>query len=63
MSDRGDSRDSPTNLGLNASFLINSSNHINNESVPPGRETAILSLMLMLGTVWLGHTLYQFKKR
>ncbi|XP_072475861.1 solute carrier family 4 member 11 isoform X2 [Notamacropus eugenii] len=62
MSDRGDPRNSPTDLGLNASFLINSSNHIDNESVPPGRETAILSLMLMLGTVWLGHTLYQFKK-
>ncbi|XP_062992138.1 solute carrier family 4 member 11 [Elgaria multicarinata webbii] len=27
-----------------------------------GRETAVLSLMLMLGTLWLGHTLYQFKK-
>uniref|UniRef100_A0A4W3GXR7 Solute carrier family 4 member 11 n=1 Tax=Callorhinchus milii TaxID=7868 RepID=A0A4W3GXR7_CALMI len=27
-----------------------------------GRETAVLSLMLMLGTLWLGYTLYQFRK-
>uniref|UniRef100_A0A6I8MZT4 Bicarbonate transporter-like transmembrane domain-containing protein n=1 Tax=Ornithorhynchus anatinus TaxID=9258 RepID=A0A6I8MZT4_ORNAN len=26
------------------------------------QETAVLSLMNMLGTLWLGHTLYQFKK-
>ncbi|XP_053258080.1 solute carrier family 4 member 11 isoform X4 [Podarcis raffonei] len=31
-------------------------------ATPYGRETAVLSLMLMLGTLWLGHTLYQFKK-
>nr|XP_020670457.1 sodium bicarbonate transporter-like protein 11 [Pogona vitticeps] len=39
----------------------------NQTEAPPspvhyGRETAVLSLMLMLGTLWLGHTLYQFKK-
>ncbi|KAM4051379.1 solute carrier family 4 member 11 isoform 3-T3 [Anomaloglossus baeobatrachus] len=27
-----------------------------------GKESAVLSLMLMFGTLWLGHTLYQFKK-
>ncbi|RXM33418.1 Sodium bicarbonate transporter-like protein 11 [Acipenser ruthenus] len=27
-----------------------------------GRESAVLSLLLMLGTVWLGYTLYQFKR-
>ncbi|XP_078534840.1 solute carrier family 4 member 11 [Lissotriton helveticus] len=32
------------------------------EIAQPGREKAVLSLMLMLGTLWLGHTLYQFKK-
>ncbi|XP_048204847.1 solute carrier family 4 member 11 isoform X2 [Perognathus longimembris pacificus] len=28
----------------------------------PDRATAILSLLIMLGTLWLGYTLYQFKK-
>lgn len=28
-----------------------------------GRATAVLSLLIMLGTLWLGYTLYQFKKR
>ncbi|XP_055977563.1 solute carrier family 4 member 11 [Sorex fumeus] len=28
----------------------------------PGRETAVFSLLIMLGTLWLGYTLYQFKK-
>ncbi|XP_067884828.1 sodium bicarbonate transporter-like protein 11 isoform X6 [Heterodontus francisci] len=27
-----------------------------------GRDTAVLSLLLMLGTLWLGYTLFQFKK-
>lgn len=30
---------------------------------PPSRETAVLSLLIMLGTLWLSYTLYQFKKR
>ncbi|XP_074086193.1 solute carrier family 4 member 11 isoform X2 [Macrotis lagotis] len=48
-------------LGLNTSFLTNHT--LAKEDNPhPGRETALLSLMLMFGTVWLGHTLYQFKK-
>uniref|UniRef100_A0A8C8VI04 Solute carrier family 4 member 11 n=1 Tax=Pelusios castaneus TaxID=367368 RepID=A0A8C8VI04_9SAUR len=58
-------------LGINSTFLMNSSvsrsmsleNQTGvNEVVHYGRETAVLSLMLMLGTLWLGHTLYQFKK-
>lgn len=28
-----------------------------------GQATAVLSLLIMLGTLWLGYTLYQFKKR
>ncbi|XP_058419098.1 solute carrier family 4 member 11 isoform X1 [Diceros bicornis minor] len=28
----------------------------------PSRETAVLSLLIMLGTLWLSYTLYQFKK-
>ncbi|KAM4780189.1 solute carrier family 4 member 11 isoform 1-T1 [Cyanocitta cristata] len=52
-------------LGINTTFLMNSSVS-ENQTCPHdghyGRETAVLSLMLMLGTLWLGHTLYQFKK-
>ncbi|XP_029449769.1 sodium bicarbonate transporter-like protein 11 isoform X2 [Rhinatrema bivittatum] len=59
------------NLSINSSSFINSS--VNNSLLVEnpvdihylrhhGRETAVLSLMLMLGTLWLGHTLYQFKK-
>ncbi|KAG6925140.1 solute carrier family 4, sodium bicarbonate transporter-like, member 11, partial [Chelydra serpentina] len=55
---------------LNTTFLMNSSvsrsialeNQTGMNDVHYGRETAVLSLMLMLGTLWLGHTLYQFKK-
>ncbi|KAJ6658577.1 hypothetical protein lerEdw1_019965 [Lerista edwardsae] len=55
----------------NTTILLNMSversalgNQTDGRSAPTdyGRETAILSLMLMLGTLWLGHTLYQFKK-
>ncbi|NXX64582.1 S4A11 protein, partial [Spizella passerina] len=53
-------------LGINTSFLMNSSVGENQTCTQDGhhygRETAVLSLMLMLGTLWLGHTLYQFKK-
>uniref|UniRef100_A0A8U7MHA5 Solute carrier family 4 member 11 n=1 Tax=Corvus moneduloides TaxID=1196302 RepID=A0A8U7MHA5_CORMO len=52
-------------LDINTTFLMNSSVS-ENQTCPHdghyGRETAVLSLMLMLGTLWLGHTLYQFKK-
>lgn len=30
---------------------------------PLARDTAVLSLLIMLGTLWLSYTLYQFKKR
>ncbi|XP_010000631.1 PREDICTED: sodium bicarbonate transporter-like protein 11 [Chaetura pelagica] len=57
-------------LGINTTFLMNSSvsrsmsleNQTGTNDVHYGHETAVLSLMLMLGTLWLGHTLYQFKK-
>ncbi|XP_073505449.1 solute carrier family 4 member 11 isoform X6 [Phyllobates terribilis] len=42
------------NASLNGSFLYPDGQH--------GKESAVLSLLLMFGTVWLGHTLYQFKK-
>ncbi|KAM9248114.1 solute carrier family 4 member 11 isoform 1-T1 [Dugong dugon] len=31
--------------------------------VHTGRDTAVLSLLIMLGTLWLGYTLYQFRRR
>ncbi|XP_015685793.1 sodium bicarbonate transporter-like protein 11, partial [Protobothrops mucrosquamatus] len=62
----------PQTLSINNNtLLLNISTErptMGNESDGPsdaaheGRETAVLSLMLMLGTLWLGHTLYQFKK-
>ncbi|XP_063165670.1 solute carrier family 4 member 11 isoform X2 [Candoia aspera] len=62
----------PHSLSINnTTFLLNISTErstMGNQSDGPsgatqeGRETAVLSLMLMLGTLWLGHTLYQFKK-
>ncbi|XP_067324648.1 solute carrier family 4 member 11 isoform X2 [Anolis sagrei] len=49
------------NLSVERSSLGNQTDG-SSAPVPYGRETAVLSLMLMLGTLWLGHTLYQFKK-
>ncbi|NXN40506.1 S4A11 protein, partial [Rhinoptilus africanus] len=62
--------DAIPSLGINTTFLMNSSvsrsmsleNQTGTHDLHYGRETAVLSLMLMLGTLWLGHTLYQFKK-
>ncbi|NWI21516.1 S4A11 protein, partial [Crypturellus soui] len=62
--------DAIPNFGINTTFLMNSSvsrsmsleNQTGTHDVHYGRETAVLSLMLMLGTLWLGYTLYQFKK-
>ncbi|XP_010119630.1 PREDICTED: sodium bicarbonate transporter-like protein 11, partial [Chlamydotis macqueenii] len=62
--------DAIPSLCINTTFLMNSSvsrsmsleNQTGTHDVHYGRETAVLSLMLMLGTLWLGHTLYQFKK-
>ncbi|NXE92759.1 S4A11 protein, partial [Menura novaehollandiae] len=62
--------DAIPSLGINTTFLMNSSvsrsmsleNQTCTHDGHYGRETAVLSLMLMLGTLWLGHTLYQFKK-
>ncbi|XP_061850266.1 solute carrier family 4 member 11 isoform X2 [Colius striatus] len=62
--------DAIPSLGINTTFLMNSSvsrsmsleNQTGTHDVHYGRETAVLSVMLMLGTLWLGHTLYQFKK-
>uniref|UniRef100_A0A8C0FXK1 Solute carrier family 4 member 11 n=1 Tax=Bubo bubo TaxID=30461 RepID=A0A8C0FXK1_BUBBB len=47
---------------LKEAFKDSLENQTGTHDVHYGRETAVLSLMLMLGTLWLGHTLYQFKK-
>ncbi|XP_048364785.1 solute carrier family 4 member 11 isoform X2 [Sphaerodactylus townsendi] len=58
-------------FSANTTTLLNSSidhsvsgnqTDVQSAAIHHGRETAVLSLMLMLGTLWLGHTLYQFKK-
>lgn len=51
---------------LNTSFLTSTPELTSlgsRGSEHPGRETAVLSLLIMLGTLWLSYTLYQFKKR
>ncbi|XP_007958187.1 sodium bicarbonate transporter-like protein 11 [Orycteropus afer afer] len=49
---------------LNASLLTRPSELTSEDShVHVGRDTAVLSLLIMLGTLWLGYTLYQFKRR
>ncbi|XP_063781417.1 solute carrier family 4 member 11 isoform X5 [Pseudophryne corroboree] len=52
--------DTLLNATLNNSFLKNQS--LDHDDDQHGKESAVLSLMLMFGTLWLGHTLYQFKK-
>ncbi|KAI5246370.1 Sodium Bicarbonate Transporter-Like Protein 11 [Manis pentadactyla] len=50
---------------LNTSFLTSTPELTSvgsRASEHPGRETAVLSLLIMLGTLWLSYTLYQFKK-
>ncbi|XP_073442864.1 solute carrier family 4 member 11 isoform X5 [Dendrobates tinctorius] len=42
------------NATLNGTLVFQDTQH--------GKESAVLSLLLMFGTVWLGYTLYQFKK-
>ncbi|CAN2388354.1 active borate transmembrane transporter activity [Pristimantis euphronides] len=54
------SPDTLFNSTLNSSIL--SSHGTDHEDAQHGKESAVLSLMLMFGTLWLGHTLYQFKK-
>ncbi|XP_044151316.1 sodium bicarbonate transporter-like protein 11 isoform X2 [Bufo gargarizans] len=48
------------NSTLNGSILHG--HGADQEDLQHGKESAVLSLMLMFGTLWLGHTLYQFKK-
>ncbi|XP_069833279.1 solute carrier family 4 member 11 isoform X3 [Dendropsophus ebraccatus] len=67
---RKESFDTFPNVTLSPDTLFNSTLNISilhshgadHEDLQHGKESAVLSLMLMFGTLWLGHTLYQFKK-
>ncbi|OCT96579.1 hypothetical protein XELAEV_18008785mg [Xenopus laevis] len=50
------------NSAFNGSVFAQNGSSSDPEEIHYGRESAVLSLMLMFGTLWLGHTLYQFKK-
>lgn len=63
----GISRSPNTSLhtALNTSFLaspIEMTTASSPSSTHSNQATAVLSLLIMLGTLWLGYTLYQFKK-
>lgn len=62
----GRSPNSSLHTALNTSLLaspIEMATDSSPSSTHSGQATAVLSLLIMLGTLWLGYTLYQFKKR
>lgn len=62
----GTSRNTSFHTAFNASLLASPLELTSVSSSPSqhvSRETAVLSLLIMLGTLWLSYTLYQFKKR
>lgn len=64
--DLGTSLNTSFHTALNTSLLASPLElSPENSQLPeqPHRDTAVLSLLIMLGTLWLGYTLYQFKKR
>ncbi|XP_074173468.1 solute carrier family 4 member 11 isoform X9 [Rhinolophus sinicus] len=61
----GTSLNTSFHTALNTSLLANPPEltSVSSRSAEhPNRETAVLSLLIMLGTLWLSYTLYQFKK-
>ncbi|XP_025731983.1 solute carrier family 4 member 11 isoform X1 [Callorhinus ursinus] len=60
----GTSLNNSLHTALNTSLLTRPSQltSMSHHAEHPGRETAVLSLLIMLGTLWLSYTLYQFKK-
>ncbi|KAM5219857.1 solute carrier family 4 member 11 isoform 13-T26 [Hipposideros larvatus] len=61
----GTSRNTSFHTAFNASLLASPLELTSVSSSPSqhvSRETAVLSLLIMLGTLWLSYTLYQFKK-
>lgn len=64
--DIGRSSNSSLHTAFNTSLLaspIEMATTSSPSSTHSGQATAVLSLLIMLGTLWLGYTLYQFKKR
>ncbi|XP_040103770.1 sodium bicarbonate transporter-like protein 11 isoform X7 [Oryx dammah] len=54
---------SSLHTALNTSFLTSPpASTGSQDSEPLARDTAVLSLLIMLGTLWLSYTLYQLKK-
>nr|XP_055120865.1 solute carrier family 4 member 11 isoform X3 [Symphalangus syndactylus] len=60
LSGLGSSLNASLHTALNASFLASPTQLPS--ATHSGQATAVLSLLIMLGTLWLGYTLYQFKK-
>ncbi|PNI62407.1 SLC4A11 isoform 2, partial [Pan troglodytes] len=60
LSGLGASLNASLHTALNASFLASPTELPS--ATHSGQATAVLSLLIMLGTLWLGYTLYQFKK-
>nr|XP_035158687.1 solute carrier family 4 member 11 isoform X6 [Callithrix jacchus] len=60
LSGLGTSLNASFHTALNASFLASPTEL--SSATHSGQATAVLSLLIMLGTLWLGYTLYQFKK-
>ncbi|KAM5246511.1 solute carrier family 4 member 11 [Ctenodactylus gundi] len=61
----GTSLNSSLHSALNTSLLASTTKPVTSsipDAVHAGQATAVLSLLIMLGTLWLGYTLYQFKK-
>ncbi|CAH6787862.1 Slc4a11 [Phodopus roborovskii] len=61
----GRSSNTSLHTALNTSLLdspIEVATASSSSSAHSGQATAVLSLLIMLGTLWLGYTLYQFKK-
>ncbi|XP_029412730.1 sodium bicarbonate transporter-like protein 11 isoform X2 [Nannospalax galili] len=61
----GTSSNTSFHTALNTSLLaspIELATASSPNSIHSGQATAVLSLLIMLGTLWLGYTLYQFKK-
>ncbi|XP_018416408.1 PREDICTED: sodium bicarbonate transporter-like protein 11 isoform X3 [Nanorana parkeri] len=70
LSDHKASFETLPNMSLTSDIFYNSTinnftqhnQSLDHDDALHGKESAVLSLMLMFGTLWLGHTLYQFKK-
>ncbi|XP_040837686.1 sodium bicarbonate transporter-like protein 11 isoform X2 [Ochotona curzoniae] len=65
LADAGAGHNSSLHTALNGSLLTGPPELAtagSSNAMHSGQATAVLSLLIMLGTLWLGYTLYQFKK-